>query len=160
MLAAQTISIISLIKKKIKKAISKNIKYLSTIAINFSNIIIDVEKCRNLHYGDYASNIAMVIGFKTHDKIIKFANVLRDTLIKNRIFSKIEVANQGFINFFVSDKLISKYLKLIIRKKNNYFYFKPKKLFYNIEFVSANPTGMLHIGHARNGVFGDTMINI
>jgi arginyl-tRNA synthetase len=153
-------SVIAVIKKVIKKAVFKNIRYLSELSIDFANLNINVEKCRNVLHGDYASNIAMILGFKSHEKIINFAQLLKKKISKNKLFSKIEISNQGFINFFISDKFISKYLSSIIGKNCKYLIFKPKKLFYNIEFVSANPTGLLHIAHARNGVFGATLTNV
>ncbi|GHU26999.1 hypothetical protein FACS1894152_2810 [Bacilli bacterium] len=48
----------------------------------------------------------------------------------------------------------------ILKGADNYGNFKSKKLFYNIEFISANPTGLLHIGHARNGAIGDSLARI
>ncbi|MDE7434053.1 MAG: hypothetical protein K2M43_02965 [Mycoplasmoidaceae bacterium] len=51
-------------------------------------------------------------------------------------------------------------IKEAIKLKDNFGQCKPKKLFYNIEFVSANPTGLLHIGHARNAAIGDTLARV
>ena len=66
----------------------------------------------------------------------------------------------GFKWIIPPDSNKEQLLKDIAIAKNKYGYFTKKKLFYNMEYVSGNPTGLLHIGHARNAAAGDSLIRI
>jgi len=66
----------------------------------------------------------------------------------------------GFINFTIKIDAFYPILKAVLSQKENYAKLKPNNLKYNVEFVSANPTGLLHLGHARNAAIGSTLANI
>lgn len=128
-----------------------------------SDINCSVELAKSIKFGDFATNIAMLLAktLKQNPKIIaeKIANEILRT--KKAFFSKIEVVQPGFINFFLNPKI---YNKIIFPfASNNYF---PKKIEaklqknINVEFVSANPTGSLHLGHVRNAYVGDVMSKV
>lgn len=128
-----------------------------------SDINYSVELAKSIKFGDFATNIAMLLAktLKQNPKIIaeKIANEILRT--KKAFFSKIEVIQPGFINFFLNPKI---YNKIILPfASNNYF---PKKIEaklqknINVEFVSANPTGSLHLGHVRNAYVGDVMSKV
>lgn len=70
------------------------------------------------------------------------------------------VAKPGFINFTFSDELIWNVCKKVLQEKQDYGRGRTKNYKYNLEIVSANPTGLLHIGHARNGAIGDSVARI
>ena len=81
--------------------------------------------------------------------------------IKNEFIDKIEVANPGFINIFLTLDAIKHLTLELFERENNFF--KNNSLHpqnYNIEFVSANPTGPLHVGNGRGGIIGDVLANI
>jgi arginyl-tRNA synthetase len=80
--------------------------------------------------------------------------------LPKKIFSKVEVVKPGLINMTLAHKYKTKIIDEILKEADKYGNFKNKKLFYNIEFISANPTGLLHIGHARNGAIGDSLARI
>lgn len=125
--------------------------------INFS-----VEKNKNINNGDFFTNVAMVIvkNVKKNPQVI--ANEIKEFLInqnQNLIFN-IKIAGPGFLNFDIHKNYKKYFLDLTLNEKQKIGQFKQKDLFYNIEFVSANPTGLLHIGHARNAALGQTLANL
>ena len=92
-------------------------------------------------------------------------NILAETLKKHLLFtfkefSTIEIAGPGFLNISFNSLFWKRYLEKIIKLKNKYGFYKSNKKKYNIEFVSANPTGPLHVGHCRGAVLGDTLSNL
>ena len=109
---------------------------------------------------DLSCNIAMVLGKKI--KLIQkdLASKLRDIfLTKINNFSKIEIAGPGFLNIKLSKSALVNNLNSIL--KNNEIYGSGKNNeSYNIEFVSANPTGPMHVGHCRGAVYGDVLANL
>lgn len=137
-----------------KEAESK-IPQLKEIPISF-----DIPK--SIEHGDLSSNAAMLLTniLKKNPKAI--AQEIIDNLnLDNSVVSKTEIAGPGFINFFFTSEYTSKIIKEILDKKENFG--KSDKYLgkrANVEFVSANPTGPLTVGHGRNAVVGDTVANL
>ena len=127
--------------------------------INFDGVVIEVPP-QEFNY-DLSTNIALVLAKKSKQKPVKFAADFIE-LLKNNIddFSELNVAGPGFINLKFSKSSYQNIIKDIIDNKNHYGSNKKKSEKYNIEFVSANPTGPMHIGHSRGAVFGDTLANL
>ena len=123
---------------------------------------IDVEHTKDSAFGDYASNVAMMLASVVKDKPRRIAQSLIDHLEDpDLILEKVEIAGPGFINFFVRDRIWTGLLKDIDVARDRYGrsdYGSGKRV--QVEFVSANPTGPLHIGHARGAVIGDVVANI
>lgn len=144
--------IVDILKLKIANSLAK-LGY----EVALSDIII--EKSKDETHGDYASNVAMK--FARH-----FAKSPRDVafLIIANIdmadIDKIEVAGPGFINFFMKHDSLQAIVKKIIDLDDNYGRSPRKNLKVNVEFVSANPTGLLHIGTARGAAIGDSICRI
>ncbi|MDJ1647719.1 arginine--tRNA ligase [Mycoplasma phocimorsus] len=109
-------------------------------------------------HGDFTSNIAM--GNKK-DPIILAQEIcaLLEPKKAELSIEKIEIAKPGFINFYLNNNYIANALKSIVNLKDEYGKGN-KKGKVNVEFVSANPTGYLHVGHARNAAIGSTIANI
>lgn len=111
--------------------------------------------------GEYSSNIAFQLAEVLKDNPQKIASNLKFQIEKNtkfnEIFEKVEVKN-GFLNFFISNKQLSKALNKIL--KNKFYKFSKSKNKINLEFISANPTGKLHIGNGRGAFYGDVLGNI
>ncbi len=143
--------IIEVIKNEINNALEK------MEIINNKNIIID--KSKNIEIGDFSSNVALIYAKENKKSPIEFANELIELFDKS-LFKKITVTNPGFINFFIAEELFSKSLLEVLNKKDKYLLFDKKDKKYSVEYVSANPTGYLHIGHSRNGVLGDVIKNL
>jgi len=87
------------------------------------------------------------------------ASLLIETMDKSA-FDKVEVAGPGFINFFLKPETLSKYVATIFKEGSDFGKGAPKGKQVNIEFVSANPTGKLHLGHARGAAVGDSLARL
>ena len=109
-------------------------------------------------YGDVSSNVAMVYSKKTDFKVNEFAEIIKSELLKDSAIDKINVVKPGFINIFFKNSFWQNQLKLVLENKDKTKKKNDKKI--NIEYVSANPTGLLHIGHARGAVLGDVISNL
>ena len=145
-------------KKKIETLIKQALQVLSYPEIDFN-----VEKTKTIKFGDYSSNVALMLkkvkpwgDLKTPFEI---AEEISKT-INPKIFTKIEVVKPGFINFYLNNDNVKELFDLIHSQKEKYPIFEKVNKVYNIEYVSANPTGYLHIGHARNAVFGDVLAKL
>ena len=109
-------------------------------------------------YGDVSSNVAMVYSKKTDFKVNEFAEKIRCELLKDSVIDKINIVKPGFINIFFKNSFWQDQLKQVLEDKTKIKKKKNKKI--NIEYVSANPTGLMHIGHARGAVLGDVISNL
>jgi arginyl-tRNA synthetase len=151
-------TLIQKIKKALKEAIVIHTDIAETYRIDVNKIDIDVDRAKNLQYGDYASSVVLSLGL-AKDEILKIANTIAKNLPK-KLFSNVVVAPPGFINMQINHAYNARVINEIIDLKENFGKFKSQRFFYNIEFVSANPTGMLHVGHARNAAIGDSLCRI
>lgn len=123
-----------------------------------TDIIISIPK-ENTN-GDYSSNIAMQLSKELHKSSHEIASLLKEK-ITNSDIERIEVAGPGFLNFFVKKDYLFENIQTILKEQENYGKSNigaGQKL--NIEFVSANPTGILHLGHARGASYGDSLARI
>lgn len=128
------------------------------VVINVDKIII--EKSKEKTHGDYASNVAMQMAKVLHDSPKNIAQKLIDN-INDATIEKIEIAGPGFINFFVKQESLNSLVGNIIdldQKYGDSDFGKKEKI--NVEFVSANPTGDLHLGHARGAAIGDCICRL
>ena len=109
---------------------------------------------------DFSSNVALILAKKNNVDPIKISELIKDILLKNvKDFSIIEVAGPGFLNIKLSNEVWLKTIKDILLKKEK-FGSKKNNAKFNIEFVSANPTGPLHVGHCRGAILGDVLSNL
>jgi len=109
---------------------------------------------------DLSSNIALVLSKKTKQSPIKLAELLKNLILENLDdFSEINIAGPGFINFRFSKEIYQKLIINILKNSKKYGS-NNKSESYNIEFVSANPTGPMHVGHSRGAIFGDVLANL
>ena len=109
-------------------------------------------------HGDFASNVALVLAKAQKMNPREMAQKIVDGLGSSDVFESITIAGPGFINFKLTPKALIEALQVIAHEKKQYGICKDyqgKKVL--VEFVSANPTGPLHIGHGRNAVVGDTL---
>ena len=135
------------------------IKSLNDIKIDESIINkISVESPKDKKFGDISFNAPLILGSSLNKSPMILAEEFR-LLISNstKDFSKIEIAKPGFINFTFKNNIVVNFLNKI--DSNFGFLNNKKKKKINIEFVSANPTGPLHIGHCRGAIFGDVLCN-
>ena len=125
--------------------------------INLNDIVI--EHSRDANHGDYATNAAMKFSRLFSKSPRDVANLLINELDMEKI-EKVEIAGPGFINFFIKNDSLQSIIKTIIDKGDDYGRLEKKNFKINVEFVSANPTGLLHVGTARGAAYGDSLCRI
>lgn len=139
---------------------------LQTIQTEIQQIIkqtvdINFEIPKEENFGDYSTNIAMKLAKEWKKSPIIIANEIVSKINLTAChLKKCEIAGPGFINFFIDRTHLSKVIYKIIAEKNNYGNLKIGNENINLEFVSANPTGYLHIGHGRGAAYGDSLARI
>ncbi len=130
--------------------------------LNYPDISIHFDKPKEEKFGDYSTNAAMLLAKDLKSPPRKIAEELINNLEYDKdVISKVEIAGAGFINFFVSGNYFKKIIPEILTEKNNYGrseIFKNKTA--NLEWVSANPTGLLHAGHGRQVCLGKALANL
>ena len=121
-----------------------------------------VEKSANSDFGDFSSNIAMALAKTLRKNPLKIAKMIQSELIiDKKIISDHSVTQPGFLNFRVAKSFYQKTVTDIIASADTYGRTDTGKgKNANVEFVSANPTGPLTVGHGRQAVLGDTIANI
>ena len=127
------------------------------VSLNMDDIVI--EHSKDPLHGDYATNAALKFSRLLGKNPREVANDLVNNLDKSDI-EKIEIAGPGFINFFMKRDTLAGVVKKIIDAGDNYGHGEVKNIRINVEFVSANPTGDLHIGHAKGAAIGDSICRI
>ncbi len=119
---------------------------------------ISVEKPKQKSFGDISFNAPLILGSFLKKNPITLAEEIKNLILRNNNdFEKVEIAKPGFINFVFKKDIILKFLSKIDNNFGSLETVDFKKI--NIEFVSANPTGPLHIGHCRGAIFGDVLCN-
>ena len=144
---------------EIKNLIISNQKELSLEHVdNLKNISLEVPP-EEFNF-DLSCNIAMVLGKANKIKPQDLAIKLKETFLKKiENFSDIEIAGPGFMNIKLSKSALIKNITKILENDKIYGFYKSDKK-YNIEFVSANPTGPMHVGHCRGAIYGDVLANL
>ena len=131
---------------------------LDKLGIEKDDITIEIPK--NKENGDYSSNIALQLTKQLRNSPMDIANNIIQN-VKEPWIKKIEVVKPGFINFYVKNDYLLDNINVVLNDKEKYGSCNlgnGKKI--NIEFVSANPTGILHMGNARGGAYGDSLARI
>ncbi|WP_342218167.1 arginine--tRNA ligase [Spiroplasma endosymbiont of Amphimallon solstitiale] len=127
--------------------------------IELNQVVIEINKNNDL--GDYSTSIAMILAKKYKQKPLDIAEIIvKNIHQKHPLIKKIDYITPGFINININVEVFSLLLMKIINEKSLYGQSNKKNITYNIEFISANPTGLLHLGHARNAAIGDSLANI
>ena len=142
----------NLLKEKLVNALNS-----LGLEVNVSDIVIETSK--SPIHGDYATNCALKFASRLKKSPRDFAQEIVGILEKSGI-EKIEIAGPGFINFFLEKTTIGSVVKKVIAEGDNYGRAEKKNKKINVEFVSANPTGDLHLGHARIAAVGDSICRL
>ncbi len=118
----------------------------------------ELERTRDAAHGDFATNIALKLSKPAKKNPRQLAQLLIDAIPNNEFISKVEIAGPGFINFHLSASAYAAELRAVLADGERYGHSHAGK---NdpalIEFVSANPTGPLHVGHGRQAALGDAL---
>ena len=119
---------------------------------------VDVERTRDAAHGDFATNVALQLAKPARRNPRQLAQAIVDALPSSELISKVEIAGPGFINFHLSASAYQQELARILDLSSAYGYNK-RGAGQNtvVEFVSANPTGPLHVGHGRQAALGDAL---
>jgi len=117
-----------------------------------------LEKPRDRSFGHFATPIAFSLAKELRKSPMVIADELASSFNESDVFSKVE-AVKGYINFRLSEDFLSQYATWALENKSEYARGEHKEKIL-LEFVSANPTGPLHIGHARGAVYGDTLYRL
>lgn len=158
-------------KPMIRQEIEENLKEALNKAFGLKLADIPIEYPQDETFGDYAATIAMAVakevGLKPHEVAKKLIRKLGEQkLKKGGIVEKIELAGQGFINFYLSKSFLQGQISKILGQGEHYGESDKKiksrnsKVNVQVEFISANPTGPLHAGNGRGGFGGDVLANV
>lgn len=142
--------IIEDIKQKINFALNE---------LNYPIVDYSIDKSKYISYGDLNTNVAMVLKkslTKENYSPFEIAEKIVSKLDKND-FKKIEIIKPGFINFFLKPESTNELIYTINDQKEDFPHFNKIDEIVSVEWVSANPTGYLHIGHARNAALGEVI---
>ncbi len=152
--------ILSILRNKVISAVEL-LEKQKILPSDLNKSLITIEKPKDESFGELSTNVSMVLAkdarIKPRDLAIKIVDILK----KDEIISSAEIAGPGFINFRIYKKFWFKLIKQILEdgEKFGFTNIGDNKT-VNIEFVSANPTGPLHVGHTRGAIFGDVLANL
>ena len=144
-----------IIKKSLESFISSQKLEITTIPE------IKIERPKSKDHGDFSSNIALMVAKPAGKNPRDVAQLLVDDLSKNSGIKKIEIAGPGFLNFTLDSASLGELARSILKEADKYGHtdlLKGETI--NIEFISANPTGPLHLGHTRWAAVGDAIARV
>ncbi|MCG2756132.1 arginine--tRNA ligase [Candidatus Dependentiae bacterium] len=160
-------NVVKKIKKEFFNAIS-NLFPEKSLDFDSVQFTLNVDKNRQ-NFGDLSCNFALVLAGKLQlnpkEIALKIVNAFNSSLFDKSFkdyIEKIEIAGPGFLNLTFTSKAWHEIVKQFFESKENFFKQDndQSKVKYLIEFVSANPTGPLHLGHGRGGIIGDTLARV
>jgi arginyl-tRNA synthetase len=149
----------TLIEALLKRALDALPEDLVPIAAR--DVGIEVENTRDAQHGDFASNLALRLGKASRQNPRQVAQALVTALPLSDVVDKVEIAGAGFINFFLKSDAYSLEIAKVLKEGESY----GRSLLgagrrVQVEFVSANPTGPLHVAHGRHAAFGASVSNL
>ncbi|MGZ5013789.1 MAG: arginine--tRNA ligase [Methylobacter sp.] len=150
-------------KKKIEELILQSVETLKSDGVLAQEIIphINIDRTRDAQHGDFASNLALMLAKQVSTNPRQLAEKLIAALPQDDAIVKVELAGPGFINFFIDPTAQYQIVKQIHdegRKFGLSHVGAGKKV--QVEFVSANPTGPLHVGHGRGAAYGSVVADL
>lgn len=129
------------------------------LPLKFNNITVEISPKNQK--ADISCNAAMVLSKYNNTNPVKLAEIIKKNLLTTfEEFKKIEISGPGFINISFQTTFWKNYLSKVISLNSKFGSNRIKNKKYNVEFVSANPTGPLHVGHCRGAVLGDVLSNL
>ena len=151
-------------KEELKKSLNQALKSLEKEHnVILSKTKIEIKENKEKEFGDFSSNLALVLSKELSKPPKDIAEMLLKELGEKDFIDRMEIAGPGFINFFLSHASRTEILKIINKEKNKFGFSTRKKAEKDsvlIEYVSSNPTGPLHVGHGRGAAFGSVLASI
>lgn len=145
------------IDQELKTALVQAAKEAFDLDLSPAQVQIEIPKRKD--QGDFSSNLAMQLAKKLKNNPLAIAQALADHF-QDPVVEKLEIAGPGFLNFILKSDRYSQVVEEILAKGENYGTGEPNGIRVNLEYVSANPTGSLHLGHARGAAWGDSISRI
>jgi arginyl-tRNA synthetase len=133
---------------------------LGDLGVEAAEVPIELSRPRQKEFGDFSTNVALVLGARTDVAPRRLAERIVARLPSTGLIVKAEVAGPGFINLHVSEGWLRDVLREVAERGEDYGRAEPHGRSVQVEFVSANPTGPLHVGHARNAALGDALARL
>jgi len=128
---------------------------------DFGSKKIIVEKPKNKSFGNWSTNIALTLSKELKKNPLEIAEIIKSNINNSSILEAVEIIPPGFINFRLSNSFRSDLINQILRGKENYGSNKSgKNKKVQLEFVSVNPTGPVHVGHARGAIVGSCLAKV
>lgn len=128
---------------------------------SFAEVEIVIEHPQNPEHGDYASNVALRLARSARMNPLKIASTLAPLIAEDRRISAVEAAPPGFLNFTLDSGWLAQQVGLILEQPNTYGSSQiGNGVRVQLEYVSANPTGPIHVGGGRGAILGSTMANL
>jgi arginyl-tRNA synthetase len=154
-------TIVEKVKQQLKLEIAKAAVDSGLVSeTDLPEVALEVPKDKT--HGDYATNIAMQLARVAKKAPRQIAETIVEKIDREKAYiEKIEIAGPGFINFYLDTHFLTELIPTILKEGSKYGQAtvgEGKKV--QIEFVSANPTGSLHLGHARGAAVGDVLIRV
>lgn len=144
---------------KLRNAVSEALKQAFDLDKPADEIVIETPRSRE--HGDFAANTAMQLARVLHRNPRQIAEALAQAVDREKYgIQSVEVAGPGFLNFTMAQDSFAAAVGQILREKSDYGNGAPNGIRVNLEYVSANPTGSLHLGHARGAAWGDSVSRI
>ena len=133
----------------------------SLIPVGLRGVEIEVERTRDAQHGDFATNLAMRLAKAARQNPRRLAEAIKSALPANAAIAKVDIAGAGFINFHLEDDAYHAEVGRALAEGANYGrsnHGRGRSVV--VEFVSANPTGPLHVGHGRHAAYGASLANL
>ena len=122
---------------------------------------IQFERTRQKEHGDFATNVAMTLAKPARRNPRELATLVVEALPNDKLITQVDIAGPGFINVFLAQDARYEVLNTVFSEGDRYGLAKPdSKQKIMVEFVSANPTGPLHVGHGRGAAYGDALARV
>ena len=148
------------IENNLKQALHNAVQKAFDTELDTASIVIEIPKDKS--HGDYSTNVAMQLTRVLKNNPRKIAEAVVEALDKAAAdIESCEIAGPGFINFTIKNTSLAQIITRVLQEQDNYGNSNDGQgLKVNVEYVSANPTGDLHLGHARGAAWGDSITRL
>ena len=150
-------------KEHIEELLAQSLLHLQREGVlpDESEPTIQLERTRSPEHGEFATNLAMSLSKAAGMPPRQLAQAIIDHMPRSRQVERLEIAGPGFVNFFLNRRALTGVIRDVLRQGERYGRLIPEREDnITIEFVSANPTGPLHVGHGRGAAYGASLANI